>query len=205
LLVAIDPSSHLAAVLGEVDTLDWETPPVAHRAVSSIFAAVDIEDLLTELRAGFTEIVDPRGSVEKTTHYKWLLGKGDPAERFEAWLHEYKPKTHRREGHASVPHNHRFWLTSLILKGGFTDTRFERSTDAGDDGISVLQTRAMRPGDTMVIAPEEIHSLSELRDGTFSLIVQSQKVRSYSEVFEDGAVRRYYDLDAKLLDTQALL
>jgi predicted metal-dependent enzyme (double-stranded beta helix superfamily) len=196
--------TQLGALIGQASALNWTERDVAHAGVSSIFADLDVDSLCAELRSRLSEIADPGGSVEKTTHYKWLLAKDDPGKRFEVWLHEYKPKTHRREGHASVPHNHRFWLTSLILKGGFTDTRFERTADAGSS-IAALQTRAMRPGDTMVIAPEEIHALSELRDGTFSLIVQSQKIRSYSEVFEDGAVRRYYDLDAKLAETQALL
>jgi len=195
--------SQLSTAIGRIGELDWDSLDVAHRDVSTIFAALDVESLLGELRAGFTEIADARGSAEKTTHYKWLLGKDEPAERFEVWLHEYKPSTHRREGHASVPHNHRFWLTSVILKGGFTDTRFERAPSESDRLIAPSKVRTMSRGDTMVIAPEEIHALSELRDGTFSLIVQSKKTRDYSEVFEGGEVRRYLDLDAKAADTQA--
>lgn len=147
------------------------------------------------------DLVDIERSVEKTTHYKWFLDE-DPERRFQIWLHEYKPSSHRREGHATVAHNHRFWLTSLILRGGFTDTRYERK---GEAAISPIESREMRGGDTMVLSPDEIHSLGELCDDTLSLIVQSKPVRSYSEVFEGGEVRRYRDLGAQLAELRSSL
>ncbi len=171
----------LDTAITEIGSLRWEDSPGAQRRSSSIFAAINVSRLLDELKSGLDDIADIDKSVEKTTHYKWLLGE-DPSKRFQVWLHEYKPKTHRREGHASVAHNHRFWLS-----------------------IQPIDSRRMRPGDTMVLAPEEIHALSELRDGTLSLIVQGRPVRSFSEVFENGEVRRYSDLGAKLTDLQASL
>src|SRR5260221_1207762 len=196
----------LDTAITEIGSLRWEDSPGAQRRSSSIFAAINVRRLLDELKSGLDDIADIDKSVEKTTHYKWLLGE-DPSKRFQVWLHEYKPKTHRREGHASVAHNHRFWLTSLILRGGFTDTRYVRShkDDPESGSIQPIDSRRMRPGDTMVLAPEEIHALSELRDGTLSLIVQGRPVRSFSEVFENGEVRRYSDLGAKLTDLQASL
>lgn len=147
---------------------------------------------------------DLERSVEKTTHYKWFLG-GGPGKGFELWLHEYKPRNLRRTGHATVAHNHRFWLTSLILSGGFTDTRYARISGDVEPLIEPIAQRSMDPGSTMVIDPEEIHSLTALQDRTISLVVQSRPVRSYSEVFEDGEVRRYFDLEAKLAELRESL
>ena len=178
-------------------SLDWRDRSAAHENAAAYLTDLAPESVLSDLR-GDLERIDLSRSVEKTTHYKWLLA-APPNEGFELWLHEYKPRELRRTGHATVPHNHRFWLTSLILRGGFTDTRYVRAPgEPAGAAIEPVGNRSLRPGETMVIDPDEIHSLSGLEDGTLSLVVQSEPVRSYSEVFEDGQVRRYSDLEARL-------
>lgn len=195
------PTNSLNATLDRIRDLDWGKVDTAQEQASSLLARCDPRRLLADLKAELRQAIEPGRSVEKSTHYKWLIAE-DSGRRFEFWLHEYKPSTHRRTGHATVPHNHRFWLTSLILRGGFDDIRYKRSVrrSGGESMIEPVTSRSMRTGDTMVISPDEIHSLAALRDGTLSLIVQSRAVRSYSEVFEDGAVKRYSDLDAKLVE-----
>lgn len=202
--VALSP--RLAPTIDAIGTFSWEKPGMAQREAAEVLAKIEVDGLLAELKSRLGEIADLEKSVEKTTHYKWFLAE-DPTKRFQVWLHEYKPSTHRREGHATVAHNHRFWLTSLILRGGFTDTRYERADESNRESASLarLDSRRMTPGDTMVLDPDEIHSLSALRDGTLSLIVQGRPIRSYSEVFEGGKVRRYSDLGAKLADLRASL
>lgn len=202
----LGPRSELTHAVAAIGALGWEEPGTAQRGAATAFTMIDVALLLKELKIGLEQVADLDKSVEKTTHYKWFLSE-DPARRFQIWLHEYKPSTHRREGHATVAHNHRFWLTSLILRGGFTDTRYERAdeTDPESGSLSPIDSRQMKSGDTMVLMPDEIHALSELRDGTLSLIVQGKPVRSFSEVFEGGEVRRYSDLGAKLDDLRASL
>ena len=189
-----------------IASLNWGESSSAQREASAVLEGIELPPLLDEFKTRLDDLVDTERSVEKTTHYKWFLDE-DPERRFQIWLHEYKPSSHRREGHATVAHNHRFWLTSLILRGGFTDTRYERAGRAEDDSssISPIESRRMRSGDTMVLSPDEIHSLSELGDDTLSLIVQSRPVRSYSEVFEGGEVRRYRDLGAQLTELRSSL
>jgi predicted metal-dependent enzyme (double-stranded beta helix superfamily) len=189
-----------------IASLDWGESSSAQREASAVLGGIDIPPLLGEFKTRLDELIDVEKSVEKTTHYKWFLSE-DPESRFQVWLHEYKASTHRREGHATVAHNHRFWLTSLILRGGFTDTRYERIEDGERNGLSIsaIESRKMRSGETMVLSPDEIHSLGELRDGTLSLVVQSKPVRSYSEVFEGGEVRRYRDLGAQLAELRSSL
>lgn len=193
----------LTQVLGRLSRLEWSDRPRAHALAQSDFGELNVPLLLDELREQ-PAAIDAERSVEKTTHYKWFLGQA--ADRgFELWLHEYKPRGLRREGHATVPHNHRFWLTSLLLRGGFSDTRYARAESGDEALITPVADRSLQAGDTMVIDPEEIHSLSGLHDGTLSLVVQSRPVRSYSEVFENGEVRRYSDLEARLAELRASL
>lgn len=194
----------MSSIVPDLGCLDWDERRSAHAEAELRFAQLGAEDAIARLRGALREEVDVGRSVEKTTHYKWFLGRGEGG-CFELWLHEYKPARLRRAGHATVPHNHRFWLTSLILRGGFVDTRYARTAGGGDGQIEPVATRDLDPGETMVIDPEEIHSLSELREGTLSLVVQSRPVRSYSEVFEGGEVRRYSDLEAQLAGLRASL
>jgi predicted metal-dependent enzyme (double-stranded beta helix superfamily) len=186
------------SLLEQLDRLDWDDRAAAHAETRQILANVDPSNFLESLKGSPSDAIPARDAVEKTTHYKWLIGKGDE-QRFELWLHEYKPSNLRRPGHATVPHNHRFWLTSLILRGGFSDTRYARFESQDEALVKPVTSRPLRPGETMVIDPDEIHSLSELEEGTLSMVVQSQPIRSYSEVFENGEVRRYSDLEAKRL------
>lgn len=192
-----------SVIIRSLEQLDWTDRARAHVAAEPLLAELDGAALLADTKAGRMS-PDPERSVEKTTHYKWFLGEG-PGRDFELWLHEYKPRHLRRTGHATVAHNHRFWLTSLILRGGFTDTRYARVHDGSGALIEPIAQRSMDPGSTMVIDPEEIHSLAALQDGTISLVVQSRPVRSYSEVFEEGEVKRYFDLEAKLAELRESL
>jgi hypothetical protein len=180
------------------DRLDWTEHRDAHAVAAREFAARGGDRLKVDLEAHLSTTVDLSRSVEKTSHYKWYLG-GAADGSYELWLHEYKPRSLRREGHATVAHNHRFWLSSIVLRGGFTDSRFGRD-DHSPTLLRETARRRLAPNDTMVIDADEIHSLSELDDGTVTLVVQSAPVRSYSEVFEEGRVSTYFDLEAKLTD-----
>jgi predicted metal-dependent enzyme (double-stranded beta helix superfamily) len=191
-------------ILERLSRLDWARRADAHAAAEIEFSSVDVPALLEELRQSSRDLIQLERSVEKTTHYKWFLREASDSS-FELWLHEYKPRQLRRTGHATVAHNHRFWLTSTILRGGFTDTRYARSPTRSCALIEPIQSRSLKVGDTLLIDPEGIHSLSDLRDGTISMVVQSSPVRSYSEVFEGGRVRRYSDLEAKLAELRESL
>lgn len=199
---ANDPS--LSAIVGVLSGFDWEDRGEAHLLAQREFVKLEIPALLGDLKRRPEKLIEVDRSVEKSSHYKWFLGEG-PGRDFELWLHEYKPGNLRRTGHATVAHNHRFWLTSLILRGGFSDTRYARAEGGSEALLKPIARRSMEPGGTMVIDPEEIHSLSDLRDGTLSLVVQSRPVRSYSEVFENGEVQRYSDLEAKLAELRESL
>lgn len=179
------------ALLTRLDRIDWSDLPRAHREAQDVLAAIeDPRTLLQAVGARDPQLTESDRSSEKTTHFKWFVAE-DPAGRFSLWLNEYKPGSHRRLGHAEVAHNHRFWFTSLVLGGGFTNIVYAPAEDAS---LECVRTTALRAGDSFVVDPDEVHSLRDLQDGTLTLIVQSRPVRSYSDVYENGSVLRYRDL-----------
>jgi hypothetical protein len=183
--------SNMSALMVDLAALDWDEPGVAHRDAQALFAQIeDPGSLLEDARSLPPERTEFDRSAEKTTHFKWFVAD-DPHGRFALWLNEYKPASHRRTGHAEVAHNHRFWFTSLLLSGGFTNDIYRARSDAS---LELERSLDLRAGDTFVVDPDEVHALRELRDGTLTLLVQSRPVRSYSDVWEAGKVTRYHDL-----------
>jgi hypothetical protein len=175
----------------QIGRADWDDPREAHASVAASLSMVSEPAALLE----GVRHVDPRraevdGSAEKTTHFKWFVAS-DPQGRFELWLNQYKPADQRRRGHAEVPHNHRYWFTSLVLSGGFTSTTY----DLRDSGaLDPRSHRELRAGATLTVDPAEIHSLHDIQEHTLTFVVQGVPVRSYSEVYERGKVTRYHDL-----------
>jgi hypothetical protein len=185
------PIVALDDLIARIGDLDWSWAASAHASVQTILKGVhDVPSLLEGHAPGTPERLQE--SAEKSTHFKWFLAR-DEAGRFEVSVNVYKPTDRRRVGHASVPHNHRYWFSSLLLRGGFRSQFYDPPTEPG---ATPLPTSALdlRAGDAFVVDPDAIHALTEIQDGTASLIVQSRPVRSYSIVYEDGAAVRYGDL-----------
>jgi hypothetical protein len=199
--------SHSGDSLADLSTalasIDWSDRAEAHARAADVFNTSGAERLIGDLRSDLPDAIDVSRSVEKTTHYKWFLG-GPPDGSFELWLHEYKPRALRRDGHATVAHNHRFWLSSIVLRGGFTDTRYEVD-ETSASLLREIASRTLTPDETMILDADEIHSLSALEDGTITLVAQSAPIRPYSEVFEGGVKNVYFDLEAKLTDLRESL
>lgn len=180
----------LSPLQTRLSALDWSSPVSAHHDAQRVFAEIaDPCQLLSGIAAADPARTEHDRSSEKTTHFKWFVGE-DPDERFSLWLNAYKPATHRRTGHAEVAHNHRFWFTSLVLSGGFTHATFT----ADGPKLTLSDEVTLHAGDSFVIDPAEIHALRDLQDETVTLIVQSNPVRAFSDVYENGTVTRYGDL-----------
>jgi hypothetical protein len=92
-----------------------------------------------------------------------------------------------------VPHNHRYSLASILLRGGFVHHDYAWS----DEGlIEVIEARRrLSQGDAYSVSWSQIHRLSELIDGTLTLVVESPAVRHYSEAFyeDEAGPRRFLD------------
>jgi hypothetical protein len=119
---------------------------------------------------------------ETATHYKWFIYYHDKL-GYRVWLHQYKLPADRRVGHAEVPHNHRYSLASVVLRGGFTHHRFERE----DGKLEELkhERQSFSRGDVYMVKWPQLHRLSELVDHTVTLVVESPTARHYSEAFYD--------------------
>ena len=185
------PDGSLDQLVASLRRCDWSDPAVGHLDAQRVLASIeDPRPLLAAVGAADPQRTEQDGSAEKTTHFKWFLA-ADPDQRFELWLNEYKPKALRRQGHAEVAHNHRFWFTSLVLAGGFQNAVY---TPTEDETLHEAGTVTLGAGDTFVVDPDAVHALRALEDGTVTLIVQSQPIRSFSDVYENGRKVRYYDL-----------
>jgi hypothetical protein len=129
---------------------------------------------------------------ETTTHYKWFVHYHDEL-RYKIWLHQYKLRSERNFGYAEVPHNHRYSLASVILRGGFIHHLFAR-TENGLDEL-VRERRSFSRGDAYAVDWRRPHKLSGLDDHTVTLVVETPAVRHFSEAFyeKSGKPSLFYD------------
>ena len=120
-------------------------------------------------------------SRETPTHYKWHLGTA-PDKSFTIWLHEYKPGAIRSGGYAQTIHNHRYPMTALLLTGGYRCTQYEVSHTAADEAAEVrtISSRQITGGAIYSMRESDFHSVTEIQDGTVSLLVQGRPLRPYS-------------------------
>lgn len=120
-------------------------------------------------------------SRETPTHYKWHLFANDDT-HVHVWLHEYKPTSVRSQGYTQTVHNHRYPMTALLLAGGYCCTKYAVTPDSDNlhADVRVLDAQRLFGGNVYSMGPNEFHSLSEIQNGTVSLMVQGKAVRSYS-------------------------
>ena len=141
-------------------------------------------------------------SADKATHCKWMLG-GEP-DLYSVVLHRYKePDVFDGSGSfANSVHNHRYGFTSIVLSGELHTLDFD--VEAPCDRADAARTaRAMTPGDTMIVMPEDVHRVDRVGKKTQTLLIQGPIVRNYSIRYRaDGSTERIYDLPT-LIETLA--
>lgn len=144
---------------------------------------------------------------ETATHYKWFVYYHKQL-HYRVWLHQYKMTGDRNIGHAEVPHNHRYSLASVILRGGFVQHFFER----GNGSLVELtqERRSYARGDAYSVEWNQLHKLGELIDHTITMVVESPTARHFSEAFygESGEPKVFYDfveMHSQLLAEMATL
>jgi len=129
---------------------------------------------------------------ETATHYKWFVYYHRSI-HYRIWLHQYKMHGERRTGHAEIPHNHRYSLASVVLRGGFDHHFFERTRSGLMEQAGVRQSYVK--GDAYVVEWQRVHKLDKLADHTVTLVIESPPVRHFSEAFydESGQPNVFYD------------
>ncbi len=137
-------------------------------------------------------------SVDTTTHLKLSLDQ-NRHRGLRAWLHVYKPWDRARDRHAASVHDHRYSFVSKILSGGY---REEHWTVRGEPRVTGSQS--FSAGEVHVVGVQEVHSLSEVADGTITLVVQLPTTRWFSTVYQSSArgggvgARRIVDIESHL-------
>lgn len=155
--------------------------PVSPSALLDFAGKIDAfkADVRGLSQSDFERIV-PR-SRETPTHFKWhLCTLADTSLRF--WLHEYKPTNALSRGYTQSIHNHRYGLTSLILAGGYCHSRFDVEVfdDLSIGRLNQVMSYDLRPGDNYSLAADAFHSVTDVLDGTLSLVIQWPTQRMFS-------------------------
>ena len=183
-------------LLRNLEMLNWD--PVGHidPCVTELLAEVGNEPALVW---DFVHSWDRLGLEkrqlrchETTTHYKWFLHY-HPQLRFKVWLHHYKPLHDRRAGYAEVPHNHRYSLASVLLRGRFVHHLFER-VDGGIEEV-IAERQSYVTGDSYSVPWQRLHKLDALADHTVTMVIETPVVRNFSEAFYSDSAEpvRFYD------------
>ena len=128
-------------------------------------------------------------SRETPTHYKWHICTA-PDKSFSIWLHEYKPRATRSGGYAQTIHNHRYPMSALLLAGGYRYTQF--TVHVGKDqraSVKTVSSQLVSGGSIYSMQDRDFHSVTEMQDGTVSLIIQGRPLRPFS-ISVDAEARR---------------
>jgi predicted metal-dependent enzyme (double-stranded beta helix superfamily) len=203
----------LSNVVRTLDSLDWSDLASTHETIEEVLAELyeSRESLREEMATlGDSELEQQEElSHETTTHFKWYVHKG-LSPRYKVWIHEYKERGLRRSGYAEVPHDHRYWFTSLVLLGGF-EHHIYRVEGAGDsdcfESIEEVRSSECRKGTVYTVDPTMVHALSRIAEPTLTVVVRSGAVRPYSQTFdvESRKVTKYFPLSSRLANLKNIV
>jgi hypothetical protein len=200
------------------DTLSWLASAIAdtdrskgsgiESVLSRFYARLDV--FQRELGA----ISEPRFetilllSRETPSHYKWHLLAIDNV-CMHVWLHEYKQGGTCSHGYAQSIHNHRYPMAALLLTGGYCYTNYavQVASDNLHADVRVISTRQLSGGSVYSMTPNEFHSVTEIQDGTVSLMIQGKPVRTYSTSVDSHSLRmtRHTPIEYRLANLRSAL
>lgn len=182
-------------LIDELNIIDWSDPQWMDAAADVLQAAPDLPYSLASCIRGWNnreKAAKFNGSHVTGTHYKLLIYR-EHEMRFTLWMHDYKPAAERGLGYAEVPHNHRYNLCSIILRGGYDSILYEVSPGIGET-IVPKETSTFRPGDTLSLAHDQVHSLTEIHEGTQTLFIEGPVLSNFSTAYPPvGPPQRYFD------------
>jgi hypothetical protein len=140
-------------------------------------------------------------SRETSTHYKWLLA-ADAASRGRVWLHEFKSVGERRRGYAMSIHNHRYAFNTIVLAGGYTNTRFQVDFDTASlvvHNYRIVTSDSVPVDATYSMDPAEYHRIDDIEDGTRSIVMEfaPASVSSYSIDEHDARMLRHVPIEVR--------
>jgi hypothetical protein len=197
-------------------TLSWlasaitGTSPAETDGMESVLGC--LYDRLGELRSEMRTISEAHFetmlllSRETPTHYKWHLLTINST---HVWLHEYKSADVRSRGYAESVHNHRYPMSALLLTGGYRYTKYSVSavSDNLHADVRMIETRQLSGGGAYSMTPNEFHSVTEIQDGTVTLMIQGNPVRTYSVSVDSNSLKmiRHTPIEHRLANLRSAL
>jgi hypothetical protein len=192
-------------LITSLNKIGWDSKSIAHEKVEFLLNdlkanlnrfQIELENLSDNYLRNLAEL-----SVETPTHFKWFLYENQML-NYKIWLHEYKSRIEKGAGYAIVPHNHRYWFTSFIIRGGFTNSIYqvEKLNKKTIDRYLLVDEQSFEEGKIYSFSSDIIHSLSNIKEPTVTLIIQSKALKNFSESydFQSKKVQRHYSFAARL-------
>jgi hypothetical protein len=186
-------------LIRELSHINWVEPAWRKLAADILLSSESLGDMVVKYMRSWdpadrTAMMD--ASHETSSHYKWLIYR-NYAPRFTMWLHDYKPASARGPGYAQVPHNHRYDLCSILLAGSYESIWY----DVGNQ-LAEVRRQIFRSGDILSMAHEEVHSLTNIVEGTQSLFLEGPTRANFSTSFPIGGDRQtWVDFDGRWSST----
>lgn len=126
---------------------------------------------------------------ETSTHHVWPIYAATNG--FGVAINEFKDPADMVAGHASIYHNHRYSFASLMLSGGYRQTRsnIELGNDRQAVRIQDVSDESIITGDIVRINHEEFHRLSAFEAQTVTLVVKCPAAKTESFSVDSGTLR----------------
>lgn len=182
-------------IIDELEKVDWTDANWRKAVIDILRSSHSLRSRLASYMAGWKpqdRLAKLNGSHETSTHYKWLVHR-DNRSGFTLWLHDYKVAAQRRPGYAEVPHNHRYDLCSIILRGGYDSVLYDVTRS-----VSPVDRETLREGEVLSLTHDEVHALEGIIDGTQTFFVEGPVKKHYSRVYPvDGAPCEFMDFEGR--------
>ena len=139
----------------------------------------DLEKFAREHTEAFDEeLFPPAGGKLPYTVFRLLRNESNNQDHLYLTSHTV--------GHVSLPHDHGCFAVEAVISGCEENTIWEET----DDGLQVLETRVLHPGDGVALMPDEIHQVKVVGDEP------TRVLRFYGKALTDQYPEKtYYDLE----------
>jgi hypothetical protein len=192
-------------LITSLDSIDWCERNIAHQEVEHLLFGVKANFIQFQLEIdNLSEVFIHnlgKNSVETPTHYKWLFYENEKSD-YKIWFHQYKSAINKNAGYAVVPHNHRYWFSSFILSGGFTSLTYQvnRLNEDTIENNTLVGEWHLNEGEIYTLSSDTVHSLDDIQKSTWTLIIQSKQVKTFSESFslETKKIYRHYAFESRI-------
>lgn len=177
-------------------------------ALLATHASRGIVQIAADLRLAIEASAEvERTARETSTHFVWPI-VSNWYNSVGLYIHEYKAPTALRAGYADSIHDHRYDFASLILSGGYVESRYEvRGTSDMSPQMVLASQRELQCGDVTTVQNFIFHRISDIQERTLTLVVKLAAVKSHSTSFDvsTGQSFIHVPVEARKPDVLAML